>query len=356
MEARPIDEAKMHAFGETLINDLGSMMLGNLAYIGDKLGLFKILAEKSPMTTEQLADAASCNPRYIREWLSAMAAGGWLEYDAGTKSFVLPPEHAPFLADETHPMSMGGSLECVVPMASVTPRILECFRNGGGVAFSHHHPDMPRVIERFTTPLFSNFLTRIWIPELLPEVHKKLTEGADVADVGCGSGRALIEMAKGYPKSRFTGFEPNSPSAFQALNAAKEEGLIDTIHIHNARSDLMKDGAYDLITTFDVVHDSVDPQALIRDVRRAIRADGTYLMLEINASEDLENNLHPMGKFFYSISTMYCMTVSLAHGGAGLGTCMGEAKPRQMCDNAGFSHFRKLDFEHPLAVLYEMKV
>lgn len=356
MQTQPIDETKMHAFGEALVNDLGSMMLGNLAYIGDQLGLFKILAAKSPMTTEQLSDAASCNPRYIREWLSAMAAAGWLEYDAKTGSFILPSEHVPFLADESHPMFMGGALECVVPLSSVTPRILECFRDGGGVAFSHHHPDMPRVIERFTAPLFSNYLTKVWIPELLPGVHQKLARGADVADVGCGAGRSLIEMAKAYPESRFTGFEPNSPSAFRALKAAKEEGLIDRISIHNARSDLMKDRSYDFIATFDVVHDSVDPQGLIRDIHRALRPDGTYLMLEINASDSLENNLHPMGKFFYSISTMYCMTVSLAHGGAGLGTCMGEAKPRQMCDNAGFSHFRKLDFEHPLAVLYEVKV
>jgi SAM-dependent methyltransferase len=224
------------------------------------------------------------------------------------------------------------------------------------VAFAHHHPDMPRVIERFTAPLFKNFLCKVWLPDLLPEVHQKLTEGSDVADVGCGSGRAILEMARSYPNSRFTGYEPNSPSAFRALNLAKEEGIIDRVHIHNARSDVMNDRSYDFITTFDVVHDSVDPQGLIKDVRRALRPDGTYLMMEINASGSLENNLHPMGKLFYSISTMYCMTVSLAHGGAGLGTCMGEEKPRQMCSNAGFSHFRKLDFEHPLAVLYEARI
>jgi SAM-dependent methyltransferase len=224
------------------------------------------------------------------------------------------------------------------------------------VAFANHHPDMPRVIERFTAPLFKNFLTKVWLPDLLPEVHQKLTEGSDVADVGCGSGRALLEMAKAYPKSRFTGFEPNSPSAFRALSLAKEGGIIDQVQIHNARSDVMNEGSYDFITTLDVVHDSVEPQGLIKDIRRALRPDGTYLMMEINASGSLENNLHPMGKLFYSISTMYCMTVSLAHGGAGLGTCMGEEKPRQMCANAGFSQFRKLDFEHPLAVLYEVRI
>jgi SAM-dependent methyltransferase len=356
-----MNEEKMHAFGEALVNDLGSMMLGSmmlgsLAYIGDQLGLFQTLAEKSPMTTDQLANASSCNERYIREWLSAMAAAGWLEYEAEDRAFTLPPEHAPFLADEDHPMFMGGSLECVIPMAHVAPRIIECFREGGGVAYSHHHPDMPRVIERFTAPMFKNFLTQVWLPDLLPDVHAKLTEGAEVADVGCGSGRALLRLAQAYPKSDFTGYEPNSPSAFRALSLAKDEGVIDRVHIHNARSDLMKDQSYDFIMTLDVVHDSVDPQGLIRDVHRALRPDGTYLMLEINASGSLEDNLNSMGKLFYSISTMYCMTVSLAHNGAGLGTCMGEEKPREMCANAGFSHFRKLDFEHPLAVLYEVRI
>lgn len=351
-----IDEARLNAFGESLVNDVGSMLLGNLAYIGDQLGLFKHLSGKGSMTPDQLADAASCNRRYIREWMSAMAAAGWLEYDAGNGSFTLPPEHAVLLTDESHPMYMGGALESIIPMASAAPRILQCFREGGGISMSHHHPDMPRVIDRFTAPLLTNFLTKVWIGELMPEVHGRLTTGADAADVGCGSGRALIEMARAYPKSRFTGYEPNSPSAFRALSAAKEEGLIDRINIHNARSDVMADASYDFVTTFDVVHDSVDPQGLIRDIRRALRPGGTYLMQEINTSGALEKNLHPLGKFFYSVSTMYCMTVSLAHGGAGLGTCMGEEKPRQMCENAGFSSFEKLPFEHPIAVLFEAKV
>lgn len=354
--ATAIDEERMHAFGEALVDDLGSMMLGSLAYMGDQLGLFRALADRSPTTPTQLANATSCNERYVREWLSAMAAAGWIEYRPDEGSFAMPPEHVPFLADEDHPMYMGGALECVIPMASVAPKILECFREGGGVAFSHHHPDMPRVIERFTAPMFKNFLTQVWITDLLPDVHRKLTQGANVADVGCGSGRALMHMAKVYPNSNFTGYEPNSPSAFRALSLAKEEGVIDRVHIHNARSDLMIDESYDFILTLDVVHDSVDPQGLIRDIRRALRPDGTYLMMEINASGSLEDNLHSMGKMFYSISTMYCMTVSLAHDGAGLGTCMGEEKPREMCANAGFSHFRKLDFDHPLAVLYEIRV
>jgi SAM-dependent methyltransferase len=264
-----------------------------------------------------------------------------------------------FSISRNHPyttMYFGGALECLIPLAHVAPRILECFRHGGGVGFAEHHPDMPRVIERFSASMTKNFLTKVWLQELLPQVHQRLTEGADAADVGCGSGRALIELATAYPKSRFTGYEPNAPSALRAQSLAQQAGVAERVHIVNARSDAMPDTAYDFISTLDVVHDSGDPQGLIHDIRRALRPAGTYLMLEVNASAALENNLHPLGAFFYSISTMYCMTVSLAHGGAGIGTCMGEELPRQMCAQAGFAHFRKLDFAHPLAVLYEVRI
>lgn len=197
------DDAKMHAFGDRLVRDTAAMLLGNLAYIGDQLGLFKILAQSGPVTLDQLADLAACNARYIREWLSAMAAAGWLEYEAAAGRFTLPPEHVPFLADENHP---------------------------------------------------------------------------------------------------------------------------------------------------------IDPQGLIKDIRRALRPEGTYLLLAVNASSTLEHNLHPLGAFFYAMSTLYCMTVSLAHGGAGIGICMGEELPREMCAEAGFSHFRTLDFTHPFAVLYEVRI
>jgi SAM-dependent methyltransferase len=350
------DDAKMHAFGDRLVRDTAAMLLGNLAYIGDQLGLFKLLAQSGPVTPDQLADLAACNARYIREWLSAMAAAGWLEYEAAAGRFTLPPEHVPFLADENHPMHFGGALQCIIPLAHVAPRILECFRHGGGVGFAEHHPDMPRVIERFSAPMIHNFLTKVWLTELLPQVHQRLREGGDAADVGCGSGRALVELAKAYPQSRFTGYEPHAPSAARAQALAQDEGVAEQVHIVNARSDAMPTAAYDFISTLDVVHDSIDPQGLIKDIRRALRPEGTYLMLEINASSALENNLHSLGAFFYAMSTLYCMTVSLAHGGAGIGTCMGEELPREMCAQAGFSHFRKLDFAHPFAVLYEVRI
>ncbi|MGB0385088.1 MAG: class I SAM-dependent methyltransferase [Ardenticatenaceae bacterium] len=350
-----LDKAKMKAFGQKLMGDISAMALGSLAYIGDKLDLFKQLAESGPITSEGFAERTGCDARYIREWLSAMAASGWIEYDPQTELFTLPPEHVPFLAVENHPRFMGGLLEAIVPFTHVTPAIMDCFQHGGGVAYHEHHPDMPRVIDRISAPHFNNFLTQFWLPKLLPAVHQRLTEGAIVADVGCGTGRALILMAKAYPNSQFTGYEPNGQSAEQAREMIAQAGVEGNAQIVNGAADAMPDQHYDFITTFDVIHDCVDPQTVINDIQRALKADGTYLMQEINASHHLEEMLHPLGRFFYSMSTMYCMTVSLAHGGAGIGTCMGEELPRQMCTQAGFSHFRKLKFKHPSLVLYEIR-
>lgn len=186
--------------------------------------------------------------------------------------------------------------------------------------------------------LFENFLTKLWIPELLPKVHEKLTAGGEVADVGCGAGRALIKMAQAYPQSNFAGYEPDRASASRAKNLVKQEKLEGRARIFNMPSSNMPNGQYDFVTTFDVVHDLANPQSLIEDVRRALRADGTYLMMEANCSHRLEENLHPVGKLLYSLSTLYCLPFSLADKGAGIGTCMGEELPRQMCDKAGFSH------------------
>ena len=350
------DNARMNAFGEKVLNDAAAMMFGNLAYIGDQLGLFEVMAKSGPMTSDQLAEAASCHPRYIREWLSGMSAAGWVEYDPNTAHFTLPAEHAPFLVDRDHPAYMGGFLEQVNALAHVAPRILECFRQGGGISLADHHPDLPRIIERGTAPWLQNFLTKVWIPELLPDVHQKLLQGARVADVGCGSGKALVLMAEAYPNSRFVGYEPHDKSAERARAAVERAHLEDRVQIITAPSDEMPDRVYDFITTFDVIHDLAVPQKVIDDIRRALKDDGTYLMQEINASHRLEDMLNTMGKLFYSVSTMACMTFSLAQNGAGIGTCMGAELPKQMCAKAGFSNFRRLPFQHPLLVVYEIRV
>lgn len=351
-----VSEARMMSFGEKVLGEIATMFFANMAYIGEKLNLFKWMAQSGPVTPQELANISSLRPRYLQEWLSAMAAAGWIDYDADTQRFTLPPEHAPFFAQENHPMYMGGALEALGAYGETIPKIMECFHKGGGISLADQHPDMPKIMDRLSAPLFENFLTKLWIPELLPKVHEKLTAGGEVADVGCGAGRALVKMAQAYPNSKFAGYEPDAASANRAKSVVEQENLEDRVHIFNLPSSNMPDGQYDFVTTFDVVHDLAEPQNLIDDVRRALRADGTYLMKEANCSHRLEENLHPVGKLLYSLSTLYCLPFSLANNGAAIGTCMGEELPRQMCNQAGFSHFQKLPFDHPLDVLYEIRI
>jgi SAM-dependent methyltransferase len=353
--ANEFNEAKMMAFGEKLVGELSTMLFGNLVYIGDRLGLFNYLAESGAITVEELASKSSYQPRYLQEWLSGMAAAGWIEYDPETRRFNLPPEHAAFLANENHPMYVGGALQLVGSYGNTVHKIMNCFRNGGGVSLEQQHPDMPEIMDRLSAPLFKNFLTKKWLPELMPQVHQKLTEGGKAADVGCGSGRALVEMALNYPNSRFFGYEPDKASAKLAQKLAAEKGVADRVEIINAPSGEMPGGEFDFITTFDVIHDLAQPQEVINDIHRALKPDGTYLMMEFNCSERLEENISPIGKLMYTSSTMYCLPYSLSQNGAGIGCAMGPELPRKMCFEAGFKRFQKLDFQHPFNVIYEIR-
>ncbi|MDA2918526.1 methyltransferase domain-containing protein [Desulfobacterota bacterium AH_259_B03_O07] len=358
MDREPsFDQAKMKEFGRLVRRDTHAMIFGCLAYIGDQLGLFKSMAVSGPASIEQLAEKSSCHQRYLREWLSAMSVAGWIEYDSSTGLFTLPPEHAPYLAQEENPSFLGGVIEAFMPMASAVPKVLDCFKSGGGLDMSDLHPDVPRVTDRLNAPTYKYFLTKTWIPKFLPSVHEKLTGGVFAADVGCGSGTVISELAKAYPNSRFVGYEPFKSAALRAEALMKESGLEERVEIIDKPAAALPDNEYEFITTFDTIHDLADPIAVISDIRRALKPTGTYLMMEINASAHLDEMMnHPLGMFLYSISTMYCVPVSRAAGGEGIGTCMGEQLPHDLCSEAGFSSFRRLEFDHPLAALYEVRI
>lgn len=347
-----LDQQKVDEFAGQMLMDGSRMMLVPLAYIGDQLDLFESLHEAGPLTPEGFAEVTGLNARYLEEWLSAVASAGWVEYDTDEGTFALPPEHALFLVDEESPHYLAAFLEQARAMAQMADDMMECFRSGDGLTLEEHHPDMPRLIDRVGAPAFKNFLPQVWIGELLPDVDQRLREGARVADVGCGSGRALVEMARAYPDSTLEGFEPNEASAERARRCVREEGLEDRVTVHNSPASELETETYDLVTTFDVIHDLPEPQAVIDDLHAALKHGGTYLMQEINASEDLADMQGPLGTLLYSVSTMYCLTVSLAHDGAGIGTCMGESLPREMCREAGFESFERLPFEHPFFVVY----
>ena len=353
--AASIDSAKQEAFVGQVLANTSAAMVTTLAALGDRLGLFKTLAASGPATSAEIAARAGIVERYAREWLGGMTSAGYVTYDAATRRFALPPEHAAALADEGGPMFFGGVFEMVLSASSVVDRVAEAFRAGGGVPQSAYDDRFWDGMERFSGGWYDNLLVQRWLPAM-PDVQRKLRDGADVADVGCGRGRALIRLAQAYPASRYVGYDAFAPSVERATAHAREAGVADRVHyeVRDAASDLP--GRFDVITTFDVIHDAVDPVAVLRSIFRALKPDGIYVCLDANCSDKLEENTGPIGSMFHGISILYCMTTSLAGGGAGLGTLgLHEHKLRDLATVVGFRDIRRVPIEDPFNNLYELR-
>jgi 2-polyprenyl-3-methyl-5-hydroxy-6-metoxy-1,4-benzoquinol methylase len=349
-----IDQAKADAFVGKVLADTAALAVTVMSSIGDRLGLFKILAQQGPATSVELADRAHVNERYTREWLGAMASAGYLEYDPTTRRFTLPPEHVPVLAQEGGPVFFGGVQEEMVGLVGPISQLIQAFRNGGGVPMEAYDPSTWEGLTRFTNGWFENLLVPVWMPAM-PEVQAKLERGALVADVGCGHGKALIKLAQTYPQSRYVGYDNFAPSIEQAKANAEAAGVADRLSFQHLDASQGLPEQYDVITTFDVVHDAVNPRGLLRAIRNGLRPGGRYVCLEINSSDKLEENIGLLGAFFYSVSVLYCMTSSLAHHGEGLGTVgIPESKMHELCAEAGFSHVRRVPMENPFNILYEV--
>ena len=348
-----VDQAAAEAFVGAALAHTTGFTVTVLAGIGDRLGLWRSLAEQGPATSAELADRTEVDERYAREWLGAMTTAEYLTYDPATATFTLPPEHAPVLAEEGGPVFFGGTWQMLHGMVTVHDELLEVFRTGGGVPQEAYHPDMWDGMERFTAGWFENHLVQEWLPAL-PEVDAALRGGVDVADVGCGRGRGLVRLAQAYPDARFTGIEAFAGTIAAARENAARAGVADRVRIVHADAAESIPGTYDVIFTFDVIHDAVDPAGLLRQIHDALRPGGRYVCLDINASHRLEENVGPLGALFHGCSLLYCMTTSLAHGGAGLGTLgFNEEVARAMCADAGFTGFRRVPLEDPFNNLYE---
>lgn len=355
MAQETLDGTKVEAFVGKAVSDAGGLAAVLFASIGDRLGLFKDLATGGPATSSELAKRTNTNERYIREWLGGMTAAGYLEYEPKTEKFSLPPEHVPVLAQEGGPMFFGAGYQMFPDLIGNFEQVIRAFREGGGVAQSAFPERFYEAMARDTAIGFENSLLQIWIPSV-PEVEAKLRNGIDVADVGCGSGRALIKMAQSFPQSRFVGYDNFAPVIDKAVVAAKEAGVSDRIRFEERDISKGLPEKYDLITTFDVIHDAVDPRGLLRIIRESLEPDGTYLCLDINSSDKLEENVGPLGTLLHSFSVFYCMTTSLANGGEGLGTLgLHEKKVRELGGEAGFKSIRKLPIEDPFHNLYQLK-
>jgi 2-polyprenyl-3-methyl-5-hydroxy-6-metoxy-1,4-benzoquinol methylase len=353
VEAVQLDEAKLEAFMGKVLDDLSGTMTTFFCSIGDRLGLFRDLAEHGPTTSAELAERTEINERYASEWLRGLAAAGYLDYQADTGRYALPPEHAEALAREGGPMFVGGPYEMLPGMARTFDGLVEAFRRGGGIAQDAYDPTIWEGMQRFTDTWFENHLLQEWLPTV-PHVRERLEQGALLADVGCGSGRAVLKLAQTFPNSTFVGYDAFEGQLSRAVANAAKAGVDDRVRFELLDVAKGLPELYDVITTFDVIHDSADPLGLITAIRQGTKDDGSYLMLEINCADRHEDNIGPLAAMFYGFSIFYCMTTSLANGGEGLGTCgMPEAKVRELCTVAGFGTVTRLPVDNPFNVLYE---
>ena len=351
---REPDMGKVDALVGRLVGDLGATISAALIVLGDRLGLYKAMGDGQPVSATALAARTGLKERYVREWLSAQAASGNIEYDAGSETFSLSPEQAMAFADETSPAFFAGAFEIAQSVWLDEPKIAEAFRTGKGVGWHEHSTCLFRGTERFFRPGYNANLIESWIPAL-EGVRAKLEAGCTVADVGCGHGASTVLLAKAFPKSKFYGFDYHGPSIDRAREAAKAEGVADRIVFQQAAAADYPAEGFDLVAMFDCLHDMGDPVGAGRHVRDSLKEDGTWMIVEPFAHDHLEENLNPVGRIFYSASTMICTPASLAQDvGLGLGAQAGEARLRDVAEQAGFSRFRRAT-ETPFNMVFEAR-
>jgi SAM-dependent methyltransferase len=349
-----LDLEKAKQVAQTVIGDVGTVVHGALCYIGDRTGLFKAMAGAGPLTVEQLATKTGLSARYVREWLGAMATARYIEYDTGPNTYLLTLEYAAALADEDSPFFIGGYFQMAQAAVTVAPKVAEAFKTGKGVTQAEYPVSFFEAAERNSRTRYLHKLLRKWIPAM-PQVVERLNSGGIAADVGCGGGRAAIMIAQAFPKARLFGYDIHAESIERARRNAALEGVAERVSFDTLDGAELPAAKFDFVSTFDVVHDAIDPVGLMSAIRRSLKDDGTYLVQEVNVSDKVEENMKPLGKMVYSVSTLYCMTTSLAHGGAGIGTAMGESKARDLAAAAGFTRFTRLPVKDDFAVLYELR-
>ncbi|HUA26997.1 MAG TPA: methyltransferase domain-containing protein [Steroidobacteraceae bacterium] len=348
-----IDTDRLNAFLGRFVGDLGAAVHAGMVVIGEQLGLYKALAD-GPMSASALATRTNTDPRYVREWLSSQAAGGYVTYDADTDKFSLTAEQAFTLADENSPAYLPGAFQLALGSLKAVPRITEAFRSGAGMGWGEHDTDVFHGCEKFFRPGYAANLVSSWIPAL-EGVEEKLRKGARVADVGCGKGASTILMAQSFPQSHFFGFDYHVASIDGAREAAKRAGVDRRTSFQVAKAKEYSGGPYDFVTLFDCLHDMGDPVGAARHVRETLAGDGTWMIVEPFAQDTLEGNLNPVGRVYYSFSTLLCTPCSRSQEvGLCLGAQAGEARMRDVVTSAGFGRFRRAA-ETPFNLIYEAR-
>ncbi|MGH9457388.1 MAG: methyltransferase domain-containing protein [Thermoanaerobaculia bacterium] len=350
-----LNEQKLNDFLGRAVVDFGATMHAGLVVIGEKLGLYKALAAADePLTPGELAARTGTVERYIREWLNAQAAGGYVTYDAKTGRYSLSPEQAFTLADEDSPAYLPGAFLVATSAIKAAPRLTEAFRSGEGFGWHEHDPDLFVGTERFFRPNYVGNLVSSWIPAL-QGVEEKLRRGAKVADIGCGHGASTILLAQAYPKSELFGFDYHGPSIEASRKAAEKAGVADRVTFEQASAKSFPGTGYDLVAFFDSLHDMGDPVGAATHVLRSLAPDGTWMIVEPYAEDETQGNFNPLGRAFYSASTLICTPNSRSQEvGLALGAQAGEGRIREVATRGGFTRFRRAT-QTPLNLVLEAK-
>jgi len=352
-QAPALDMNKLNAFIGQFVTDLGATVHTGMVVIGEKLGLYKALAG-SPMNSVQLAAKTKTDERYLREWLASQAAGGYITYDDTTGKFSLSEEQAFTLATEDSPAYLPGAFELALGSLAAVPRIAESFRTGAGMGWHEHVDGVFHGCEKFFRPGYAANLVSAWIPALR-DVKEKLDAGARVADVGCGQGASTVLMAKAFPKSRFFGFDYHDKSIGAARESAKRNGVADRVTFDVSKAKEFPGRDYDFVAVFDCLHDMGDPVGAAAHVRQSLAKDGTWMIVEPFANDQLKDNLNPVGRVYYSFSTLLCTPCSRSQEvGLCLGAQAGETRIREVVNAAGFNRFRRAA-ETPFNIVYEAR-
>jgi 2-polyprenyl-3-methyl-5-hydroxy-6-metoxy-1,4-benzoquinol methylase len=348
-----IDNKKLEEFVMKAIGDLGSSLGAMMVILGDKLGLYKALSKFGPMTSDDLALKTNTNERYVREWLASQAAADYLKYDSKNKKFSLPDENALVLADEQSPAYLLGGYQVLRSIFKDEDKFVNMFRTGDGLRWGDHHHDLFEGTAKFFRPNYVSNLTQSWIPSL-DGIEDKLKKGVKVADIGCGFGISTLIMARQYPNSFFYGYDNHEPSIEAAVMNARSENLQKNTEflVLSANEPIGRD--FDVITFFDCLHDMADPLSALKFAKQSLNENGSCMIVEPLANDNLEDNLNLVGRIYYAASTVVCVPNSLADKGIALGAQAGEKRIREIALEAGFSKFRRAT-QTPFNVVYEAR-
>ena len=349
-----MNKDKMRSMADRVFRDLAGGMAAGLAYVGTETGLFRAMQGHGAMTLAEVVSASGLNARYVEEWLKGMVAASYLDYEAAAETFTLPDEHAFLLSSDGTDHFMGGMFAMLPPLLTVAPRVAQAFREGGGVPFADYAPECRHAIDHMNRGNYEHRLVEYWLKQL-PETTAQLARGGSVLDVGCGRGFVVLALKKAFPAADCLGVDPDQASIAEARASAAAAGV--AARYEATTSDALVDTqSFDLITLCDVLHDLPAPLDVLRGLRARLAPGGVLLVIEPRVSDRLEENINPLAAMFYGFSTFHCMTQSLAHGGAGLGACLGPSRTKALFAEAGFGSAETLDIKSPTNLFYAVRV